>query len=276
MDISLCTITFRHELVSLPELIRWASENEFDGIELWGVHALKLGDSVSHCEALARANGVRFSMLSDYFLLRGDEDRIMCRAMSLYRIANRLGVKKVRTFAGGQASHELDATSRKDAAYRLKRLCDAARDRGLSLLVETHPGTLADTMESTERLLEEVDHPALKINFDVLHVWESGADPIAAYDRLRSRISHLHLKNIRSRADLGVFAPANVYAASGVRDGMTPLFEGAYDYEAFFRECGRDGLPEASLEWFGDDARAVLSGDLERLARYRRPMLRGV
>ncbi|TIL53510.1 MAG: sugar phosphate isomerase/epimerase, partial [Mesorhizobium sp.] len=39
MRLSLCTITFRHHLLSLEDIARWAEANDFQGIELWGAHA---------------------------------------------------------------------------------------------------------------------------------------------------------------------------------------------------------------------------------------------
>ncbi|MCT7654813.1 hypothetical protein MBH78_08675 [Oceanimonas sp. NS1] len=49
----------------------------------------------------------------------------------------------------------------------------------------------------------------------------------------RSRVDYFHLKNVSERARLGVFAPGNVYAAAGCRQGMVPLFEGCVDYRDF-------------------------------------------
>jgi 3-dehydroshikimate dehydratase len=267
MKISLCTISFRHELVSLPDLARWAGENHFDGIELWGVHALKLHDTPARSLEIARAHGVAFSMLSDYFALHCDEARVMRRAEQIFRIARQMEVGKVRTFAGGRPSREMDEHDREEVCRRLRKLCEAAGD--LKLVVEIHPNTLAETLESTLELIERVDHPALRINFDVLHVWESGADPVDAFRRLRGHVAHLHLKNVRSRRDLAVFDPANVYSASGNREGMTPLFEGVYDYERFLSEITPDDDLDASLEWFGDNAREVLKADRLRLANAR-------
>lgn len=119
------------------------------------------------------------------------------------------------------------------------------------LLLETHPQTLTDNVESTLRLLEEVDHPALKVNFDVLHIWESGAYPIEAFHTLQPCIHHFHFKNISSKEKLTVFNPANVYAAAGSRDGMVPLFEGLIDFEAFIDYVSSHTNIDASLEWFG-------------------------
>ena len=88
-----------------------------------------------------------------------------------------------------------------------------------------------------------------------------GHDPAAAFAKLAPRVSHLHLKNIASRAQLGIFSPANVYSPAGERTGMVPLAEGAFDYQNFLT-----GLPvgfdlTCSLEWFGPRPRAVLAHD---------------
>ncbi len=264
MKVSICTISFRHELTSLPELTRWAAENQFDGIELWGVHALNLKDSFASAVETARSHGVAFSMISDYFSLHGDETPVIRRAKELFRIARQMGVRKVRTFAGNKPSSDVGRKDRDEACRRLRTLCEAAE--GLELLVEIHPNTLADTVKSTLALIGQVNHPALRINFDVLHVWESGADPVAAYYQLREYVGHLHLKNVRSRRDLAVFDPANVYTAAGTRIGMTPLFDGACDYERFFEEAPIDENMDASFEWFGDNAREILKSDRLRLA----------
>ena len=99
------------------------------------------------------------------------------------------------------------------------------------------------------------------MNFDVLHIWESGIDPVVAMKQLCPYISHFHFENIASRTQLGVFSPDNVYAASGSREGMVPLFEGAVDYHNFLSEVSPLMEVEASLEWFGSDVKSVLAKD---------------
>lgn len=146
-------------------------------------------------------------------------------------------------------------------------MCAIAADHGLSLLAETHPNTLADCCGSTVRLIEAVDHPAFKINFDALHVWEAGDDPVLAHRALRSHICHYHLKNVRSRTDIHVFEPANVYAAAGRREGMAPLFDGKLNYVAFLDELFDRPEAEASLEWFGNDCFNVLNRDRRAIRR---------
>ena len=261
MRIALCTISFRHHLVSIGELARFARGHGFDGIELWGVHARNLGPG-DHAEWLA-AYGLRVPMLSDYLPLDASLETLAERTDELARVAGSWGAPRLRTFAGTRPSATAAPEERAHVAQRLRMAAERLADQGLRLVVETHPGTLADTTDSLLDLLAAVDHPNLKVNFDTLHVWEGGDDPLAAHARLSPHIDYYHLKNVRSRADLSVFEPANVYAAAGRREGMTGLFEGALDYAAFLKTLPPQA--EGSLEWFGEACFSVLPTDLFRL-----------
>ena len=265
MRLSLCTITFRHHLISLDEIAAFARSNGFDGIELWGVHARSLDHRPERNGEWLAALGLHVPMISDYLPLDADPVELRRRMFALVRMARRWQARKIRTFAGRKASAETDAEERHLIATRLRDLAGLAADHGLSLLAETHPHTLADCGASTLQLLEEVDHPAFGINFDTLHVWEGGDDPVAFHRQIRAHVRHYHFKNIRARADLAVFEPANVYAPAGRREGMTRLFEGAVDYTPFLEELAGDGTVEASLEWFGADCLDVLRHDRQKL-----------
>jgi 3-dehydroshikimate dehydratase len=261
MKVSLCTISFRHHLVSLPEIARFARSHGFDGIELWGIHARHLGPGLE-ADGLA-AQGLRVPMISDYLPLHAPDEVFERRTAELCALAARWRAPRLRTFAGAKGSAATSPEERAHVVRRLRHAAGVLAGHGLRLLVETHPGTLADTTASLLRLLAEVDHPALKVNFDVLHVWEGGDDPGEAHATLAGHIDYYHLKNVRGRADLAVFEPANVYAAAGRREGMTALFEGVFDYAPFLRTLEPEA--EGSLEWFGDACYTVLAGDLSKL-----------
>lgn len=267
MKLSLCTITFRHHLVSIKEIAVFARANGFSGVELWGAHARNLsGASIYGAEWIA-SFGLAVPMISDYLPVDGPEDEVRARAEALCRLAARWGARKVRTFAGAAPSLSVGPEERRRLVEGLRMLCRVAEAHGVALVVETHPNTLADRLASTLQLVEEVAHPALKLNFDVLHVWEGGDDPLRALAALRPHVAHFHLKNVRSRADLRVFDPANVYAAAGRRDGMVPLLEGALDYAPVLAEIAAEPTVEASLEWFGPDCFEVLAKDRREVAR---------
>lgn len=273
MKLSLCTISFRHHLTSMTDLACWAQARHFDSLELWGVHARHLMDQRHYNRDWLAGFGLNVSMVSDYFPLLAEPCAIAHKVELMCQLACHWGSRKLRTFAGDVGSVDVDTATRQRMVANLRQMADICAQAGVTLVVETHPGTLADNLVSTRQLLEEVSSPNLKINFDVLHVWESGVNPIEAFDRLQSDIVHLHLKNIDRAEHLGVFAPANVYSPAGERAGMVPLFEGVVDYAGFLahirqRYPGRYSELDASLEWFGSDCWQTLNDDRYRLQQF--------
>jgi 3-dehydroshikimate dehydratase len=270
MRLSVCTISFRHSLISLEELASFAQAQGFQGIELWGPHARSLLRETKYDAGWLSNFGLRVTMLSDYLPVQGSVGELRDKTLALSELASRWGTHKLRTFAGRVASARVLPDEREKIAERLRLACELLQSTDQALLVETHPDTLADTTASTLRLLAEVDHPRLRVNFDVLHLWEAGEEPSAALLRLRKYVSHYHLKNVKDRVALHSFAPENVYSPSGSRAGMVPLFEGVFDYRKFLLALVRDEQLEASLEWFGDDVKDTLRRDralIEALAR---------
>jgi 3-dehydroshikimate dehydratase len=261
MTISLCTITFRHQLISISEIANFARGNGFDGIELWGAHARNLASQLDKDADWLRDYDLFVPMISDYLPIDGDRDALRRKTIELSGLARRWKTKKIRTFAGNRASNAVGHDERRRLAGELREVAAAVADFGIDLLVETHPDTLADNAASTIRLIEEVDHPSLKINFDVLHVWEAGDDPAELHRQIGPVVRHYHLKNITDRRHLPVFAPANVYAAAGSRTGMTSLFSGLVDYREIFSAIPAMASGDVSLEWFGNDCFQTLSQD---------------
>jgi 3-dehydroshikimate dehydratase len=269
MRLAVCTISFRHHVISLDELASFAQAERFYGIELWGAHAKNLADQPEYGANWLKRYGLYVPMLSDYLPLEASAAELWLKLDALSNFARHWGARKLRTFAGRRSSAEASRNERAHIAARLREACQRLADRDQLLLIETHPRTLADTTESTLQLLAEVNHPALRVNFDVLHVWEGGDDPSVALARLRPYVSHYHLKNVSSRERLDVFAPENVYSAAGSRVGMVPLFEGAFDYDTFLADLAGDSRLEASLEWFGDDVMGTLSHDRHAIEQLR-------
>ncbi len=274
MKIALCTISFRHQLISLAELAIWAQANQFQGIELWGAHARNLAGQPHYDGDWLAGFGLEVPMLSDYLPTEGPRTDIRQQTLALCALARHWRTSRIRTFAGRRGSRDTAPSERAAIVACLREQSIMAAEHGLELLVETHPGTLADCGASTLRLLEEVDHPAFRLNFDTLHVWEGGDEPLTMLRQLRPHIGYFHLKNVRSRDELAVFNPANVYAAAGDRRGMVPLFDGCVDYRDFLAPLLEDPDVSASLEWFGNDCFEVLRRDRRAIAELARDAAR--
>lgn len=266
MQLSICTISFRHQLISLDEIVDWAGARKFSGVELWGVHARNLRGSKKHNHNWLSSRGLKISMISDYLPLDGGESGVIEKLANICDMAAFWNAPKIRTFAGNLASKDISSAKRKIWVNRIRNLCQVAESRNVNLVVEIHPNTLADTLVSTTELLEDVAHPNLKINFDVIHVWEAGDDPKIALTKLAPYVKHMHLKNIRRRQMLNVFDPANVYAPAGIREGMVSVFDGAFDFNSFLRflfeqkQVDHESL-DVSLEWFGPEVLVTLEKD---------------
>ncbi|MDF2814068.1 MAG: 3-dehydroshikimate dehydratase [Paenibacillus sp.] len=267
MKISLCTISFRHQLISFSDIVNFAIKERFDGIELWGVHAL----SIYECERentpeqlrRLQENHICISMISDYLDISSDWDTgaALEKCSKLIEAAKWFGVNRIRTFAGHKASKEVSLKERKQYVSRLRDLCELCKASRIYLLLETHPNTLTDCIESTVTLLHEIGHDHLRINLDFLHIWESGLDPLKGLELLEPWVDNFHLKNIAVAEQLDVFLPANVYSANGSRRGMVPLHAGQIDYVRIL-EVIRHFNVFASLEWFGARPLRMLPNEL--------------
>ncbi|MDA2514247.1 sugar phosphate isomerase/epimerase [Bacillus cereus] len=270
MKYSLCTISFRHQLISFTDIVQFAYENGFEGIELWGTHAQNLymqeRETTERELNFLKDKNLEITMISDYLdiSLSADFEKTIEKSEQLVVLANWFNTNKIRTFAGQKGSNDFSEQERKEYVKRIRKICDVFAQHNMYVLLETHPNTLTDTLPSTIELLEEVNHPNLKINLDFLHIWESGADPIDSFHRLKPWTLHYHFKNISSADYLHVFEPNNVYTAAGSRIGMVPLFEGIVNYDEIIQEVRGTDL-FASLEWFGHNAKEILKEEMKVL-----------
>jgi len=110
-------------------------------------------------------------------------------------ITAQLGVGYLTMHAGFLESE--DPAQAEKVCGRLRCLADAAGEQGIVLLLETGQ----ETTESLQGLLDELNHPALGVNFDPanLILYDKG-DPIRAVRDLGPWIKHVHVKDaLRTR-----------------------------------------------------------------------------
>lgn len=270
MNLSVCTITFRHQLISIAEIAKWSVSNGFQGIELWGAHATNLEEQPEYSKDWIANYGLRVTMLSDYLPLFDTNDALYFKVHRLCRLAKHWGASKIRTFASNEASAGMNQQRKALLFQRLQTVCDWLAEYDLNLVIETHPNTYADSVSSTVEMFNAVQRQNLQLNYDVLHIWEAGEDVVNACEQLSPYINHFHFKNISSSEHLNVFAPDNVYAAAGSREGMVPIFEGIVDYKKFIEYLYSNPALrniDSSLEWFGNNAKNILSQDRYKLQK---------
>ncbi|MFU8773767.1 MAG: sugar phosphate isomerase/epimerase family protein [Anaerolineales bacterium] len=69
-----------------------------------------------------------------------------------------------------------------------------ARDHGVNIGIEMHPGMLIYNVETLLQMRQETG-PALGANFDPSHLFWNGVDPVAAIKKLGEAIFHVHGKD---------------------------------------------------------------------------------
>jgi inosose dehydratase len=128
---------------------------------------------------------------------------------------------------------------------RVLRALDHARhvagEHGLRVALHPHYGTIVETPEEIERVLDGCDVP---LCLDTGHVALGGGDPVAIARQAPERIAHLHLKDVD--ADLAAQVVAGTLTFSdAVRSGVfLPLGHGDIDLHSVLADvhgAGYDG-----------------------------------
>lgn len=137
-------------------------------------------------------------------------------AMSKLAIGRRFGARVAVTIAG--EAH--DESQRQRLYEHHRRLGDRAGELGMVVAFETHPGLCGD-WRGMQRTMEDLDHPALRLNFDTANYlyYNDGAVGEIALLRIAYWVASLHLKDTTGEAGHWDF-PA-IGEVSGVDFGRT-------------------------------------------------------
>jgi inosose dehydratase len=109
-----------------------------------------------------------------------------------------------------------------------------AREEGMKLAFHHHMGTSVQTIEETERFLNDTNSDYVFLLYDSGHFAFSEEDPVAALKKFISRVGHVHLKDLRT----DVFAEVKKTDSSfldAVRAGVfTVPGDGSIDFKSIF------------------------------------------
>jgi inosose dehydratase len=126
-------------------------------------------------------------------------------------------------------------------AGRLTALAGLIADEGLSLAYHHHMGTIVQTEAEIDRLMATTGS-ALKLLLDTGHAVFAGADPAALARRHRSRIAHVHCKDVRAPVLDAARRTDKSFLDAVVAGVFTVPGDGIVDFPAVLRELpGYDG-----------------------------------
>ncbi len=118
---------------------------------------------------------------------------------------------------------------------RLTEVAKAVADAGLDLVYHHHMGTVVQTGEEVDRLMDATG-PAVKLLLDTGHATFGGADPVAMARAYRGRIGHFHAKDIRPDVMKEVWARRWSFLDGVVAGVFTVPGDGMVDFPAVLAE----------------------------------------
>ncbi len=139
------------------------------------------------------------------------------------------------------AKRVMDGSEWKRLSEGLNALGRIARDKGMELVYHHHMGTVVQTAEEVDRLLENTNPDCVGLLFDTGHFAYAGEDPFALVKKYLPRIRHVHLKDIRPEKVREV-RDGNLSFLDGVRRGaFTVPGDGALDFVPIFQALSDGG-----------------------------------
>lgn len=135
------------------------------------------------------------------------------------------------------------------AVALLRTACDAAAGDGITVVIERHMGSFADSPERIVRLLDAIDRPNVALNYQVLDFLPM--DQIAAQpgdaERLVPLACYFHLKNYQANPE----PEGPMFPGGGLKTGVL-------DYRAILGAAVRAGYEgPLTIEFLAADERPV-------------------
>jgi len=138
-----------------------------------------------------------------------------------------------------------------ELARRWKPLLDLAKDSGVTLAYELHPGEDLHDGATFEMFLDKVgNHPAAAINYDPSHFVLQALDYVEFIKIYGSRITAFHVKDaeLRPNGRVGVYGGYQAWAKRAGR--FRSLGDGQVDFKQVFTALTEAGYRSwAVLEW---------------------------
>lgn len=167
-----------------------------------GVMGYHSEEGWKHLKDLFDAAGIQITNLGSSICMKGYEQQIRQKLISILKAADILGCIGIRVFLGNfsqKIQHLQLETDYAGIVAQLKEMCHIASDCGKEIWIETHNEFA--TGKVLKQLIADVNCENLKIIWDIMHPLEDGEDITETWDAIGSRIAHVHIKDGYDRRD---------------------------------------------------------------------------
>ncbi|MBZ4487764.1 TIM barrel protein [Microbacterium sp. cx-55] len=192
----------------LPARVRAAAEAGFDAVEFWRWE----DTDVPALAAAARELDVQIALFAtDWSIAVADpaeRARFTASVDGAIRAAGLLGARQIVVSLGPDLGLPRESLV-DELSAALRVVVPRAHDAGVTLLLEPvntrvdHPGSALSSTADAREILARVDHPALRLLFDVYHSAAQGEDVAQELRRSRDLIDYVQLADSPGRHEPG-------------------------------------------------------------------------
>ena len=93
-----------------------------------------------------------------------------------------------------------EAADFKQLGRVLTEIGKRSTDLGVPVGYHNHMGTLGESPEEVDRIMEAVDPRYIKLELDIAHYQQGGGDPVKVIRKYHDRLLFLHIKDVESLA----------------------------------------------------------------------------
>jgi sugar phosphate isomerase/epimerase len=200
-------------------------------------HILEEGVAVDAVADAAAALGLRIWIVSggwcDFFHPAPRSSVTDLSVVRQVEVARHLGATQVRLFFGRLEYGDYSRGALETISQNLRRLSDRHPDMRFNF--ENHDGASLNP-EVCRDILERVDRPNIRMNFDPINFERAGVNGRGALDVVHAFVGHVHLKGLEQGefcefgvGDVDLEPVLHALESYGYRGGFTVEYEGPHD-----------------------------------------------
>jgi sugar phosphate isomerase/epimerase len=231
------TSTTSHKREPLGPTLEVFSRLGLCDIDLNLHHILEEGMEVESIREIAAVRDLRIWVVSggwcDFFQTGPRHDETIRSVARQVDLARTLGALQLRLFFGRLKYEDYSRTAFETVSMHLLQLSDQHPDMLFNF--ENHDGASLRP-EVCREILQRVDRPNIRMNFDPINFERAGVDALTALGIVRPTVGHVHLKGLDGgefcefgAGDVDLLPVLHDLQASGYRGGFSVEYEGPRD-----------------------------------------------
>ena len=128
---------------------------------------------------------------------------------------------------------QMDNEEWKSFCQKISEMGKYLEDQGMPLAYHHHMGTVIETQEDTERLMEST-HDSVKLTLDTGHMLFAKGDSKKIFENFSSRLHHVHCKDIRKNVLEKSLKEDLSFRGAFLEGAFTVPGDGCIDYKPLF------------------------------------------